>query len=158
MRFVLGTSRAAVVVAICLTALLVGCGSDSESNTLQQESQQQVAREERRLRRAEARERRQAARRRARRAAARELAREEARERREAEAREAVEAEERHEAVEAEASECDPNYVGACLDPNSYDYDCAGGSGDGPDYTGPVTVVGSDHYGLDADGDGQGCE
>src|SRR4051795_3985216 len=24
---------------------------------------------------------------------------------------------------------CDPNYAGACLDPNSYDYDCAGGSG-----------------------------
>lgn len=55
-------------------------------------------------------------------------------------------------------SECDPNYEGACLDPNAYDYDCAGGSGDGPEYTGPVTVVGEDHYGLDADGDGHGCE
>jgi len=55
-------------------------------------------------------------------------------------------------------SECDPNYSGACLDPNAVDYDCAGGSGNGPQYTGPVTVVGEDHYGLDADGDGRGCE
>jgi hypothetical protein len=55
-------------------------------------------------------------------------------------------------------SECDPNYSGACLDPYAADYDCAGGSGDGPEYTGPVTVVGSDHYGLDSDGDGSACE
>jgi hypothetical protein len=61
-------------------------------------------------------------------------------------------------AAEAEASECDPNYSGACLDPYSSDYDCEGGSGNGPDYTGEVTVVGVDHYGLDADGDGIGCE
>jgi hypothetical protein len=53
---------------------------------------------------------------------------------------------------------CDPNYTGACLDPNASDYDCAGGSGDGPKYTGTVTVVGDDHYGLDRDGDGIGCE
>jgi hypothetical protein len=55
-------------------------------------------------------------------------------------------------------SECDPNYAGACLDPDSPDYDCAGGSGNGPDYTGRVRVVGDDHFGLDADGDGIGCE
>jgi len=54
--------------------------------------------------------------------------------------------------------ECDPNYEGACLDPNSLDYDCDGGSGDGPDYTGTVTVVGDDHYGLDRDGDGTACD
>ncbi len=59
---------------------------------------------------------------------------------------------------EAETSECDPNYRGACLDPYASDYDCEGGSGNGPEYTGPVAVVGSDHYGLDADGDGYGCE
>jgi hypothetical protein len=53
---------------------------------------------------------------------------------------------------------CDPKYKGACLDPNASDYDCAGGSGDGPEYTGRVEIVGSDHYGLDADGDGLGCE
>jgi hypothetical protein len=62
------------------------------------------------------------------------------------------------EAPEEGASECDPNYSGACLDPNASDYDCEGGSGNGPDYTGEVTVVGVDHYGLDADGDGVGCE
>jgi hypothetical protein len=44
-----------------------------------------------------------------------------------------------------------------CLPPAS-DYDCLGGSGDGPEYTGRVTVTGSDPYGLDADGDGVGCE
>ena len=55
-------------------------------------------------------------------------------------------------------SNCDPNYIGACLDPTASDYDCAGGSGNGPYYTGTVTVVGEDHFGLDADGDGTGCE
>ena len=33
-----------------------------------------------------------------------------------------------------------------------------GGSGDGPEYTSPVTVVGPDVYDLDRDGDGMGCE
>jgi hypothetical protein len=56
------------------------------------------------------------------------------------------------------APDCDPNYEGACLKPDSPDYDCAGGSGDGPDYTGPVTSVGSDPYDLDRDGDGSACE
>jgi hypothetical protein len=54
---------------------------------------------------------------------------------------------------------CDPNYRGACLRPNVSDYDCAGGSGNGPYYVrGPVRVVGRDHYRLDADHDGIGCE
>lgn len=53
---------------------------------------------------------------------------------------------------------CDPNYAGACLNPNSPDYDCANGTGDGPDYTGRVVVVGDDHFDLDRDGDGFGCE
>lgn len=45
-----------------------------------------------------------------------------------------------------------------CLHPAS-DYDCAGGSGDGPKYVyGTVKVTGSDPYGLDADNDGIGCE
>ena len=52
---------------------------------------------------------------------------------------------------------CDRNYSG-CLDPSASDYDCAGGSGDGPRYTGRVEVLGNDHYGLDNDGDGVGCE
>jgi beta-lactam-binding protein with PASTA domain len=44
-----------------------------------------------------------------------------------------------------------------CLPPAS-DYDCLGGGGDGPAYTGRVTVTGSDPYGLDSDNDGVGCE
>jgi hypothetical protein len=58
----------------------------------------------------------------------------------------------------AAGGDCDPNYRGACLDPNSPDYDCEGGSGDGPDYTGRVEVVGDDHFDLDRDGDGIGCD
>jgi hypothetical protein len=53
---------------------------------------------------------------------------------------------------------CHPSYKGACLDPNASDYDCIGGSGNGPKYTGPVRVVGPDVFRLDADGDGWGCE
>lgn len=56
------------------------------------------------------------------------------------------------------AQSCHPSYTGACLKPDSPDYDCAGGSGNGPDYTGPVNVVGPDQYDLDRDGDGLGCE
>ncbi|GAA1139731.1 hypothetical protein GCM10009606_19200 [Nocardioides aquiterrae] len=50
---------------------------------------------------------------------------------------------------------CTPGYS-PCLPP-APDYDCAGGSGDGPAYTGPVRVTGYDPYGLDADGDGTAC-
>lgn len=59
---------------------------------------------------------------------------------------------------QAHHHKCDPNYAGACLRPNVSDYDCRGGSGNGPYYTGEVRVIGVDHYGLDADGDGIGCE
>lgn len=56
------------------------------------------------------------------------------------------------------ASNCDPNYSGACV-PIASDVDCAGGSGNGPAYvSGPVYVTGTDIYGLDRDGDGVGCE
>jgi hypothetical protein len=54
--------------------------------------------------------------------------------------------------------DCDPSYTGACLDPTAIDYDCAGGTGDGPEYTSRVEVIGDDHYGLDRDGDGTGCD
>jgi hypothetical protein len=57
---------------------------------------------------------------------------------------------------EATAS-CHPSYE-PCLDPNAGDYDCDGGSGDGPMYTGSVTVTGPDDYDLDRDGDGTGCD
>ncbi|TAP44615.1 hypothetical protein EYS21_08960 [Arthrobacter sp. S39] len=61
-------------------------------------------------------------------------------------------------AAPAAPSGCDPNYAGACV-PVASDVDCAEGSGNGPAYVrGPVTVVGSDIYGLDRDGDGLGCE
>ncbi|RAX43692.1 hypothetical protein DQ354_19430 [Arthrobacter sp. AQ5-06] len=61
-------------------------------------------------------------------------------------------------AAPAAPSGCDRNYAGACV-PVASDVDCAGGSGNGPAYVrGPVTVVGSDIYGLDRDGDGVGCE
>jgi hypothetical protein len=54
-------------------------------------------------------------------------------------------------------SACTPGYS-RCLKPAS-DYDCAGGTGDGPRYVqGPIRVTGSDPYGLDADGNGVGCE
>jgi micrococcal nuclease len=53
---------------------------------------------------------------------------------------------------------CHPSYAGACLDPTASDYDCAGGSGDGPKYTGPVRVIGPDVFRLDSDGDGYACE
>jgi hypothetical protein len=52
---------------------------------------------------------------------------------------------------------CTPGYT-PCLSPAS-DYDCAGGSGDGPEYAvGPITVTGSDPYDLDSEGDGIACE
>ena len=56
------------------------------------------------------------------------------------------------------SDDCDPNYSGACLDPNAFDYDCEGGSGNGPEYTGTVEVVGDDPYDLDRDGDGVACD
>jgi hypothetical protein len=74
--------------------------------------------------------------------------------------REQEEQEEQEEIEQQEsevAEECDPNYSG-CLDPHSPDYDCVGGEGDGPDYTGTVEVLGYDEFGLDRDGDGIGCD
>jgi resuscitation-promoting factor RpfB len=61
-------------------------------------------------------------------------------------------------AVGTKTPACDPNYTGACV-PIASDVDCAGGGGNGPAYVqGPVTVVGTDIYHLDSDGDGIGCE
>jgi hypothetical protein len=54
------------------------------------------------------------------------------------------------------ASNCTSGYS-PCLPPAS-DYDCRGGSGDGPKYSGPVRVTGADPYDLDRDGDGRACE
>ncbi len=95
-------------------------------------------------------------------AAARERERREvARAEREAAKQAAAEERAAQEAAEAEpepepVSDCDPNYS-ECV-PIASDVDCAGGSGDGPAYTGPVTVTGSDIYDLDSDSDGTACE
>ncbi len=54
-------------------------------------------------------------------------------------------------------TQCSSNYSG-CV-PIASDVDCAGGSGNGPEYVrGPVRVIGYDEYGLDRDGNGIGCE
>ena len=56
---------------------------------------------------------------------------------------------------------CTPGYSPCLVDHGGADYDCYGGSGDGPYYTEPgviYRVTGSDPYGLDANGDGYGCE
>lgn len=53
---------------------------------------------------------------------------------------------------------CDPNYAGQCLNPNGTDYDCARHGENGPLYVvGEVRVVGRDHFGLDRNRDGIGC-
>jgi len=57
------------------------------------------------------------------------------------------------------ARNCHPSYEGDCLKVGIGDYDCAGGSGNGPNYVqGTVRVVGPDEFDLDRDGDGLGCE
>jgi hypothetical protein len=162
-------SKLSLVFVLIALLLASGCGGGEE--TAEGDQQARVERQAERHRaaddRAKMRQQARAAARRHRREVAarrhRALVRTEAAERQAAEAAEAEalvaeEAEAEEAAAEEEASECDPNYSGACLDPSAYDYDCEGGSGDGPEYTGYVTVVGEDHYGLDADSDGSGCE
>jgi hypothetical protein len=59
----------------------------------------------------------------------------------------------------APAGNCDPAYPGSCLHDGIGDYDCAGGSGNGPNYvSGPIQVRSPDPFDLDRDGDGVGCE
>ncbi len=58
----------------------------------------------------------------------------------------------------ASAGGCNVNYT-PCVPNDPTDVDCQGGKGNGPSYVkGPVTVTGSDVYGLDADHDGVGCD
>jgi hypothetical protein len=60
---------------------------------------------------------------------------------------------------ETTPAQCDPSYPDVCLDPAVEDYDCAGGSGDGPRYVeGPIRVLPPDPFDLDREGDGVGCE
>jgi beta-lactam-binding protein with PASTA domain len=57
------------------------------------------------------------------------------------------------------SAQCDPSYPDVCLDPAVEDYDCAGGSGNGPEYVeGPIRVLPPDPFDLDREGDGWGCE
>ncbi len=90
--------------------------------------------------------------------AGRQLAALEAREARQAEREaeeeaallEEIEAEEAEEFEEEGSGGCDPNYSG-CVPPYPPDVDCA-------EVGETVGVYGSDPHGLDADGDGSGCE
>jgi hypothetical protein len=134
---------------------------DAEAREARREADARALRAERRAARLE-RRLRAADRRRAR------LAAERRRERREAREREALllaqqreqekKQEEQEEQELAAAEDCHPSYDGACLDPNASDYDCEGGSGDGPEYTGTVAVVGPDEYDLERDNDGIACD
>lgn len=53
--------------------------------------------------------------------------------------------------VGGSGNNCDANYKGTCVPVVGYDLDCA-------DISGSVQVVGEDIHGLDAEGDGFGCE
>jgi len=163
----MGTNKVFMLAALLLASasfILGGCASSDDASTHSAQEQRtkqaaQRARQREHLRhQARVAAKRAAARRRIRAAHRAALRRRHLKER---EARQIAAAEtgELEEAeTSEEGSECDPNYSGACLNPYSSDYDCEGGSGNGPDYTGEVTVVGEDHYGLDADGDDVGCE
>jgi hypothetical protein len=59
-------------------------------------------------------------------------------------------------AGDATTSGCTPGYS-PCLPPPG-DYDCEGGGGNGPYFTGRVEVTGPDIYRLDADDNGIGCQ
>jgi hypothetical protein len=57
------------------------------------------------------------------------------------------------------SSGCHPSYPDRCLRADAGDYDCAGGTGNGPNYVaGPLRVLSPDPFRLDADHDGIGCE
>ena len=58
------------------------------------------------------------------------------------------------------SARCEPSYPTLCLDPSTSDYDCAGGSGNGPRYVYETNfpVRPPDPFGLDHDDDGIGCE
>jgi hypothetical protein len=163
----MGTKRIAALTILLIVSAgltLAACGSSDNSGSTRSAQEQRTTDAAQRARQRA--RRRHEARATARRAAARlriRAAHQAAVRQRHSEEREArlaaaeVRQQEEAEASEAE-SECDPNYSGACLNPHASDYDCEGGSGNGPYYTGEVSVVGEDHYGLDADGDGVGCE
>jgi hypothetical protein len=151
---------AMVCLAVALSASTLGadgCAGDSGSQAGSDEFSGKAQFASKQERRAEKRRaaRQRAARRRERRRAAR---RREERQRQREQQRARDQQKAARPAPEPAQSDCDPNYKGACLDPNASDYDCEGGSGDGPEYTGTVTVVGDDHYDLNRDDDNVACD
>jgi hypothetical protein len=144
---------------LCAVGAFTGCGETSAgSGASTASSETQVSNDsvstERRAER-----RRDRARERARRARARRRRARLERERAERQAEDEGEAAQEPQTTTQSESNCDSSYEGACLDRNASDYDCEGGSGDGPKYVaGPIQVVGDDHFDLDRDGDGVGCE
>ena len=66
----------------------------------------------------------------------------------------------------APTTNCHPNYpggidaaTGGCIRSGVGDYDCSGGSGNGPNYVrGTTRVTGGDPFDLDRDNDGTGCD
>ena len=160
----------AAVLSLAAAGLLASCGTDRQADTSPSSVQNsvdvetaddQAAAKVDEQAATEARKKRAEERRAARRSASRRRARVEARKRterrRRARAAALAAATPTPEATPASDS-CDSSYEGACLDSGSSDYDCEGGSGDGPDYTGTVQVVGDDHFDLDRDGDGIACD
>jgi hypothetical protein len=172
LRWTLDSHRAITPLLLRLAALLVvavattqatACSDDQENSsdageTVREDTAAQERRERAKLRR----ERQQLHRERARLRREREQARRErtrARRARAAARREQqqLEAQEAPPPESDPSADCHPSYD-PCLDPNAIDYDCEGGSGDGPNYTGPVTVKGPDDYDLNRDGDNMGCD
>lgn len=149
----MGASMKRIGLLFLVLLMLSACGTEqvsdfaksgaSDAQKTAAHMQRQLERQQAKLQRAR-REARQAARA-ARRTEARRLAQAAAQEEAEQQAQTLA-------AAPTESCDYDP-----CLPPAS-DYDCEGGSGDGPAYTGYVRVVGSDPYGLDSDGDGVACE
>jgi TolA-binding protein len=151
--------KRALILLFIAAATLPACAADSSNDataSFDQRLERTAARQEKRQERIEARlERRQE------RIAARREMRREIRLEQRHQARLEQRRQQREQVVAAQETDqtepgCTPGYS-PCLPPAS-DYDCAGGTGDGPEYTGPVTVSGSDPYGLDSDSDGVGCE
>lgn len=63
----------------------------------------------------------------------------------------------------SDGNNCHPSYTNVCIPIGASDYDCAGGSGNGPNYiSGPIyvnhNVSDPDPHRLDRDKDGVGCE
>jgi hypothetical protein len=154
---------ALAAIGIVLTIgplILAGCGGDDDSGSPETSGPtgptgpsgpSAAEREARREERKEARrERRKEAIRQARREARRQARREAQRQARQEAQEEAAQEQAAPEDGGATQANCEPGYT-PCVPTYPPDVDC-------PDVGGPVTVTGSDPHGLDADGDGVGCE